>query len=198
MITTIIFDLSDVYIQGIYGSHTRLEKVLSVPVSDLYFDHKSFYQFLLGQITEDEYWKSIIKKNSWNISVDLLKKNIRKNFIEIQGTRQIIEQLKRNGYMLVLLSNHAKEWAEYCEKKFSYHTLFEQTLYSYQIGLSKPDKKIFRILLKNIKKKAEECLFIDDNAKNIYIADQIGMKTIQFASPHQLKNELIKKEINIE
>ncbi len=114
MITTIIFDLSEVYLQGIIGSETYLQEKLGVPVSPTYFYTPYLDQLFLGKITEKTFWERMIEKHSWNIPVDDLKQAVRKNFKEIKGTREIIEQLKKKGYRLGLLSNHAKEWIAYC------------------------------------------------------------------------------------
>lgn len=192
MITTIIFDLSNVYLEGILGSHIYFEKKLGTPVHDEYFYNEGFKKFMLGQLSEDEYWKSVIKKNSWDISVNQLKSAARKNFTEIKGTREIIERLKKEGYILLLLSNNAREWAEYCERKYSYHKLFKHIVYSYQVGFSKPDKEIFNLLIKKLYLKPQECLFIDDYVKNIEAAKELGMETIQFTSAKGLKKQLLK------
>lgn len=197
MITTIIFDLSNVYLEGIIGSHKYFEKKLSTPMSDEYFYNEDFEKFMLGQLTEDEYWRSVIKKNSWDISVDHLKSAARKNFTEIKGTRKIIEDLRQKGYKLGLLSNHAREWVEYCETTYKYHHLFHKVVYSYEIGVSKPNKDIFLNILKKLKVKPEACLFIDDYIKNIETAKELGIQAIQFTSAAKLKKDLMRFKIRL-
>lgn len=192
MITTIIFDLSNVYLEGILGSHRYFEKKLGIPVPDEYFYNEDFNKFMLGQLTEDEYWKSVIKENSWDISIQQLKSATRKNFTEIKGTREIVERLKKEGYVLILLSNNGKEWAEYCERKYTYHKLFKYVVYSYQVGFTKPNKKIFNLLIKKLHLKTRECLFIDDYENNILTAESLGIKAIQFVSSSDLKKSLRK------
>lgn len=195
MITTIIFDIGEVYLKGIVGSAKYVQQKTSIPISDYYFYEKEFDQLILGQITEDAYWKAIIKKNSWSISIKDLKKSARKNFKEIRGTRKIIEGLRQKGYKLGLLSNHVKEWVEYCELTYNYHKLFHKRVYSYEVGFSKPNKDIFLALLKKLKVKPEECIFIDDYLKNIEIARELGMNVIQFTSARNLKKHLLKLKI---
>lgn len=192
MITTIIFDFYDVYVKGLIGSHKYFEKELSAPVSEEYFYNEYYEKFVIGQLSEDEYWKSVIKQNSWNISVNQLKNAARKNFTEIKGTREIIERLKKEGYTLILLSNHGKEWVEYCERKYSYHKLFKHVVYSFQVGLTKPNKEIFLLVLKKLQLKPQECLFIDDYKNNILAAESLSMKAIQFISSTDLKKRLRK------
>lgn len=190
MITTIIFDIGGVYLQGSVGSAKYVQCKLGTPVPDYYFDEEEFYQLMLGQITEDIYWEAIIKKNSWKISTEYLKESIRKNFKEVHGTRKIIEDLGQKSYKLGLLSNHAKEWVEYCELTYDYHKLFDERIYSYMVGFSKPNPDIFLALLKKLDVKFEECLFIDDYVRNIEAANNLGMKTIQFTSAKNLRKKL--------
>lgn len=197
MITTIIFDVGEVLLQGLVGSAKYVQQVIGTPVHDYYFDEIEFNQLTLGHITEDVYWQAIIKKNSWNISIKDLKGAIRKNFKEIKGIRDIIEKLKKKGYKLGLLSNHAKEWVEYCETTYKYTHLFHKTLYSYEVKLSKPDKEIFKLILKKLDVKVEECLYIDDYIKNIETAKELGIKTIHFTSVKDLKERLKKLQIKV-
>lgn len=195
MINTIIFDLSDVYLHGIVGTEKHIRSKIKISDADLLVYELD--QLLLGKITEDEYWNLISKKNSWEIPIDDLKNAVRKNFQEIKGTRKIIEKLKQNGYKLGLLSNHAKEWVEYCEIKYNYHQLFHNILYSYEVKLSKPSKDIFLVLFKRLNVKAKDCLFIDDNKKNVEIAKELGMQTIHFISAFDLKKKLFKLKIKL-
>lgn len=188
MITTIIFDLSEVYLQGLKGTEKHIQSKIKISNSDLLV--YELHQLFLGEVTEDEYWSLIKKRHSWDISVTELKNAVRKNFQEIKGTRKIIEGLKENGYKLGLLSNHAKEWIEYCEITYKYHLLFHKVVYSYEAGFSKPSPNIFLLILKKLKAKPEECLFIDDHIKNIQAAQELGFNTIHFTSPKDLKKEL--------
>ncbi len=197
MITTIIFDIGEVYLHLLVGSAKYVQQKTGIPVSDYYFYDKEFDPLMLGQITEHEYWEAIIKKNSWNISIEDLKESVRKNFKEVKGTRKIIEDLRQKGYKLGLLSNHVKEWVEYCEINYKYHNLFHEVVYSYEAGLSKPNPDIFLFILKKLKVKPEECLFIDDYIKNIETAKDLGFNTIQFISAADLKKQLKQLKIKL-
>lgn len=196
MITTIIFDLSEVLLQGIIGSEKYLLNKLNIPVSATYFYTPDLDELFLGKITEETFWKRIIAKYSWNVSVDDLKQAVRKNFKEIKGTRKIIEKLKQSGYTLALLSNHAKEWIEYCEGKYTYHKLFHNVTYSYELRLSKPNKKIFNKIFVALQVQPQNCIFIDDNLENLNVAKTLQIKTIQFVSAQLLKSDLKKSGVN--
>lgn len=121
MITTIIFDLSEVYLTGLLGIEEEISKFINKPPEEVLNDINDELLILLfkGKITEDYFWENINTKKSWNIDPILLKKLVRNNFNEISGTRDIIEELKKS-FKLGLLSVHSKEWIEFCEKKFNY------------------------------------------------------------------------------
>ncbi|MDO8564013.1 MAG: HAD family phosphatase [Nanoarchaeota archaeon] len=194
MIKTIIFDLAEVILTGFYGVERFLTNELNLEANKI----KSMLQgaeyklFMEGKINEEDFWSRVITRNNWDIKIDLLKRAIRANFQEIEGTRKIIEDLKEKGYELVLLSDHSKEWIDYCSSKFDYHHLFDYVQYSYQVKACKIDRVSFDNLLREIKRKPENCLFIDDNEKNLKVAESLGIRVIQFLNPNQLDKDLAK------
>ena|SRR3989344_3748066 len=199
MIKAIIFDLSEVYLKGLKGAEKHIAPVLQIPEKKVWdaLSSPELISFFHGQISEEDYLEAVIKKNKWDINIETLKKLIRKNFEEIEGTREIIEELKRRDYQLGLLSVHTKEWIEYCNKKFDYHKFFDSILYSFEVAVSKPDKRAYEMILK-LGKKAEECLFIDDMEKNIQAAREMGINAIVFKNSSQLKKELKSYALSVE
>lgn len=192
MIGTIIFDLSEVYLRGLKGVERTLEPVLGMERREIFkrLDGEELAGLFHGRMSEDEYWSKIIMKNGWKIGAGALKKAVRENFSEIAGTREIILRLKGKGFRLGLLSNHAREWAEFCSHKFGYHKLFHSVLYSFEVGVSKPDTKIYALSLERLDARPEECVFVDDMEANLAPARRLGMRTILFRSPEQLEREL--------
>jgi len=193
MTKAIIFDLSEVYLAGLLGLEDSLEPLLKEPAKEIHekFHNEKLTLLFSGKISEVEYWRSLIRQNSWDIKIPTLKRLIRANFTEIKGTREIIEELKTRGFKLGLLSVHAKEWIEFCEKKYDYHKLFDEVVYSFEIGKLKPAREPFEEILKRLKIKAQECIFIDDSKRNLSTADSLGIKTIHFKNPEQLRKDLI-------
>jgi epoxide hydrolase-like predicted phosphatase len=191
-ITTIIFDLSEVYLTGLKESQDHFAKLWNVAPEEVYSQFKSadLEAFWHGKITEDEFWKKIIAENNWKFSLTEIKKLVRDNFKEIEGTRAIIERLKKVGFKLSLLSVHSREWVKHCEDKFDYHKLFDSVVYSFEIEVCKPDKKSYQHIIEKLKVKPEECLFIDDSKRNIDSAREMGIRVIHFKNSDQLKEAL--------
>jgi putative hydrolase of the HAD superfamily len=192
MITTIVFDLAEVYLKGLVGVENHLEPILKIRAEEIYpkIRIKELDRLFLGKLTEEEYWLKVIERNNWGVDVETLKKAIRDNFEEIKGVRDVIEELKDKGFKLGLLSIHAKEWIDYCNKKFDYHKLFNSILYSFEVGSLKPQKRSYELILRKLNSKPEESIFIDNEPENLATAKKLGMKTIHFKNSCQLKAEL--------
>ena len=61
--------------------------------------------------------------------------------------------------------------------------------------MRKPNPVFYQLLLDRFQLKAVETLFIDDNDRNINAAEKLGIKSILFHSPQQLKKDLRKSGI---
>lgn len=193
VINTVIFDLGEVYLQGFKDVYKRLASILKlnpdVVRENLHGDNNLTALFR-GEISEKEYWSRVIRRGKWDISVERMESIVRENFYEIEGTREIIEELKAQGYKLGLLSIHTKEWIEYCDKKFDYQRLFHSVLYSFEAKAMKPEKEVYEMILKRLGSKPSESLFIDDYEKNLVPANKLGLKTILFTDSKTLKMDL--------
>jgi epoxide hydrolase-like predicted phosphatase len=188
-----VFDLSEVYLKGMYGIGRTLQSHLKRSHHNIHmalFFSKHTKNYFHGKISEDTFWANIIKENRWDASVDYLKSVVRANFEEIPGTRDIIEKLGEKGYKLGLLSVNGREWIEYCESRFDYHKLFDKVMYSYQVGVSKPDARAYQLILKELDSKPGSCLFVDDSKTNITAAKRLGMNAIRFKNSQQLRGDL--------
>lgn len=101
----------------------------------------------------------------------------------IPGHRMELLKRLRKEYRIFLLSNsnaiHYDYYNVYVKREYgleSLDSLFDRTWYSFRLGLFKPDPEIFRRVLSEGNLKAEETLFIDDNAANVTAAEQLGLK----------------------
>ena len=63
--------------------------------------------------------------------------------------------------------------------------------------LAKPDEKIYLLLLERYGLEAAECLFIDDNARNIRAAKTLGFHAIYLHNDVCLKEELTSLGIRV-
>ena len=109
---------------------------------------------------------------------------------EIPGSVQILKELQEKGYTVYGLTNWSAETFPIAFEQF----VFLQTLHGIVVSgdekLVKPNPAIFNLLLQRYNLKAEDCVFIDDNALNIESARKLGLHAIHFINPEQLRGEL--------
>lgn len=65
------------------------------------------------------------------------------------------------------LSDNVEEKVNYLEERFHFLGKFRDGIFSYNVNLRKPDKRIYELVLDKTSHPAEECVFIDD--KEIYL-----------------------------
>ncbi|MFI5131511.1 MAG: HAD-IA family hydrolase, partial [Chitinophagales bacterium] len=61
--------------------------------------------------------------------------------------------------------------------------------------MRKPFPEFYKLLLERYNLNPDEALFIDDSLRNIRGAEKLGIKTIHFKDPEQLRRELISLHI---
>jgi 2-haloacid dehalogenase len=110
----------------------------------------------------------------------------------IQPTVDILRELKDRGYTLYGLSNWSAEKFSKVRIDYPFFEWFDDIVLSGEVGMIKPDREIYELLLNRVGRPAGECLFIDDHSPNIQTAKDLGFQTIQFKSAEQLEMELSK------
>ena len=116
---------------------------------------------------------------------------------QIDGTVAILKQLIDNpNYKVVALTNWSAETFPVALERFDFLHWFEGIVVSGTEKMRKPFNEIYELTLNRFNIEASQSLFIDDNARNIEAAKKIGINTIRFNNPTQLKSEL--KSLNID
>ncbi len=101
-----------------------------------------------------------------------------------------IREFKDKGYRCYILSNYARRTYEITKEELSFERLMDGVLFSYQVQMVKPDREIFETLLERFSLKAEECVFLDDNVRNVAAARELGIHTIHFTTREAAIEEL--------
>lgn len=91
---------------------------------------------------------------------------------------EVVKKLQESGYNVYLLSNINQHNYD----RVATSGLFELVdggVYSYKEHQIKPHKSIYNTCLSRYRLEANECLFIDDSARNIATAKEVGMQAEQ-------------------
>ena len=98
----------------------------------------------------------------------------------------------KKQYPLYLISNTNDLHYEHVKAKFNLLKHFVACFPSHEVGHRKPDSAMFEHVLKKIKMKPEETVFIDDMPAFVEGATQLGMQAIQFTTRDALAADLKK------
>ena len=98
---------------------------------------------------------------------------------QIEPTAQLIKELKERGYKLYVLSNMSKEYIEFL-REFPVFDYFDEQVVSCEIGLGKPDRRIYEYLLEKYELNPAETIFIDDRKDNVDVAEELGITPFHF------------------
>jgi 2-haloacid dehalogenase len=112
---------------------------------------------------------------------------------EIDGAVAIVAELRDAGCELHALTNWSYETFPIARERFPFLTWFESILVSAEVGLIKPDPAIFLLLVERIGRTPEECIYIDDNARNVAAAAALGFDAVRFESAAQLRAALVRR-----
>ena len=84
------------------------------------------------------------------------------------------------------------------EREFDWIHRFDVRVWSYQLGVAKPDAAIYRHTLAELGVEPEETLFIDDKRVNVEAARALGIQAIEFSSVERLRADLIATGLDAE
>ena len=111
--------------------------------------------------------------------------------VTIDANIQMIKELKALGIPVYGLSNwSAVKFAETC-KLHPFFDLFDDRVISGEVKISKPDPRIFNLLLERNHLNPKECIFIDDSEENCRAAHRLGITSVLYQSSRQVRQELI-------
>lgn len=130
-------------------------------------------------------------------AINFYKESYLKHKILNKEMRGLFSTLKKK-YLLYGFTDTNKEHFE-ANKEAGLFNDFKEVFTSFQFEMRKSEEGAFKKLLQNISLKPQECLFIDDHAKNIENARKQGFEVIHYTSFPQitaLEGELMRKKIN--
>lgn len=103
-----------------------------------------------------------------------------------------VRKFRKKGYKTYILSNYSKRGYEATKQELPFVTDMDGVLFSYEVKLVKPEPEIYQTLLEKFRLKTEECVFLDDNEKNVIAAKEAGIHAIHFRNKEQAEAELEK------
>lgn len=189
MIKAIIFDLYNTLIY--FDKEVRTYKNL---FSDLGIDSELELK-LAKKIVMTKNFNSLeevvqeLKPNT-DISLDIYKNQIQSKINSVQlypETISVLKTLKNNGLKLGLISNSAFNYKSPFYK-LGLDKYFDIAIFSFEVGLQKPDPEIYKLLLDNLKIKPYEAIMVGDKfLEDVQAPQELGIKGILCSRDKNIK-----------
>jgi epoxide hydrolase-like predicted phosphatase len=195
IIKAVIFDLGGVLVRTEFPEVRRqLEQRLGFEpgtVGRTIWGSKDWEQAQIGVLSYEEYWTSVgatLGLSSPHEIAEFRREYFSADRVDQELVR-LIEGL-RARYKIGLLSNAPDKLGVWLEDDWGIKHLFDAIVYSADVGMVKPDPRIYQLTLDQLAVEPSEAVFVDDYPRNIEAALALGMKAIRFTSTKALKEDL--------
>ena len=190
MIKNIILDVGGIIIDdGLENISKIFGKDMSIVYKKVYGG--DFKYCILGSLSMTDYLKRFYGDSDYKYIRKMLDPTKQEIFNPLlKENYEYICGLKGRGYHLYILSNLTKETYDYLNSIIDINKYFEGALFSYEVGLRKPEIDIFKMIINKYNLDLTETIFFDDKEKNVINALSVGIKSIVFKSIRDIENEL--------
>ena len=195
-IDAIIFDLGGVILNIDYQLPVKAFKKLGIENFNELFSQASqtnlFNDYETGKISSEEFLLEMKKYVKEGTNEDAIISAWNSILLDLPEERLFALEKAAENHRIFLLSNtnalHIDSFNQYLLSSLQLPSLepFFETLYlSYEVGLRKPDSRIFEFVLQDAGLNPERTLFIDDSIQHIQAASELGIIT-----KHLVKEDL--------
>jgi putative hydrolase of the HAD superfamily len=192
----LVLDFGGVISKTLFETHDLSEKALGLAPGSLTwrgpFDpdgDAAWRAMQAGEMTERDYWTLRMRETGalvgedWTEFADFLGRVrgddpaavIRPEALDAIG------RARKAGFRIAILSNELDLFygADF-RRKLPFLAEFELIVDATYTGILKPDSRAFGFITDGLKIAASECVFVDDQMKNIRGAMSVGMQTVPF------------------
>ncbi len=152
-------------------------------------DKKAWIDFELGLIDENVFYERLFPENPAK-GADM-KSIFLNNYRFLPGVTKILQRLEEEGVTSHVLSNYPI-WYKEMFQHLSLYPYFDRIFVSCDIGLRKPDPKIYQHVLHQLGCHPSDLIFVDDRRTNCQAAESLGIRSIHVSSVDNLERDLFK------
>ncbi len=159
-------------------------------LEELVFHSPSGMRAQRGEISVEQHWENL--RQELNLSKEEMPA-VREAFWG--GDRidtGLLEDIRslRPRVRLGLLSNAFSDLRQVITEVWGFSDVFETLVISAEVGIMKPDARIYHLALDRLAVRPDEAVFIDDFPRNVAGSQALGIPTILFQNRQQAWQEL--------
>ncbi len=196
MIRTIIFDIGNVLTDfrwKEFFAEQGLTGVIFDRICRATVESPDWCEYDRGLLTDEEVLERFVQNDPG------IEQELRKSLQNVKGMVTLrdyavpwVQELKAKGYQVLYLSNFSHKVEMECSDSLAFLPYMDGGILSDRDHLIKPQPEIYALLLERFHLVPEECVFLDDTAKNLDAAEKFGIHTILYTDRECALEELKK------
>jgi epoxide hydrolase-like predicted phosphatase len=173
----------------------QLASRIGIPMQQLYqqiFDSESARQATVGKISAEAHWEAA--RQALGIGEDAYQQVRDEFWAGDRLDEELIGYLRglKSRYKTALLSNAWDDLRSVIQRNWAISDVFDEMIISAEVGIAKPDARIYRIAVDRLGVAPQEAVFVDDFIENIASARAFGLQTIHFQGRQPLYDDLAR------
>lgn len=194
--SALVLDFGGVMTKTLFETHAQTEQALGLPPGTLNwagpFDPASdplWQSMQRGEITERDYWLTRAREvgelvgEEWNSMQTLVQRarGAEPEAVLRPEAEATVRILNNEGYKLAILSNELDLFygADFRDR-LPILKLFQSIVDATYTGILKPDSRAYELVLDELSEVPADCVFVDDQQRNVDGAAAVGMRTVPF------------------
>lgn len=176
----LFLDVGGVLLSNGWGHESR-----AAAAKEFNFDYDDFNRlhefifnvFEIGNLTLEEYLDTAIFNQPRDFTKEDFKSFMYAQSVELPGMLQWVIDWKNAGcgFRIISINNEPKELNDYRIKKFKLHRCYDAFVSSCEVGMRKPDPRIFKLAMGMAQALPEQCYYFDDRPILVGAAARLGI-----------------------
>jgi putative hydrolase of the HAD superfamily len=193
-VTTLFWDIGGVVLTDGWDEAERLRAADHFELDRDEFERRHQQvaaAFETRELTLREYLAETVFYQPRRFSAEDFRKFMRAQSQPCRKALRIVEELSEaHRYLMAAINNESLELNRYRIRQFELYRYFSAFFSSCYLNVRKPGPELFCLALELTGRPTAECLMIDDRPENLEAPRSLGMRTIEYRSPAQLREEL--------
>lgn len=199
-INILFFDIGGILLTNGWGHESRQEAAKKFGLD--YEEMDDLHTFIFnvyeaGSVDLDEYLDTVVFNKPRDFTREDFKHFMYEQSVELPDMLAWLKEWKKScGFRIISINNEGKELNDYRIKKFKLHECFDAFISSCEVGVRKPDPRIFRMAMGVAQAVPQQCVYFDDRKMFALAAGRLGLRAFQHTSFESTKQilENIKEE----
>ncbi|HGH5980977.1 TPA: glucose-1-phosphatase [Kluyvera georgiana] len=193
-----IFDLGNVIVDidfnRVLGTWSDLARVPLAQLKQRFTMGEAFHQHERGEISDEAFAKAMCHDLELPLSYEQFAHGWQAVFVALRPeVIDIMQTLREQGHRVVVLSNtnalHTTFWPDEYPQIYA---AADHVYLSQEMGMRKPEARIYQRVLELEGFSAADAVFFDDNADNIEGANQLGIASVLVTGRETLPDYFMK------